>query len=64
MTVLLGTQVMPGGVLSTIVTVCVQVLKLLQQSVACQIRVITHGQVPLVLVLLAVMVTLVPQQAS
>src|ERR1035437_2571384 len=63
-TVLLGTQVMLGGVVSTTVTVCVQVLKLVQQSSAFQIRLITHGQVPFVLVLLTVTATLVPQQAS
>src|ERR1035437_3937944 len=63
-TVLLGTQVMLGGVVSTTVTVSVQVMKLVQQSSAFQIRLITHGQAPLVPVLLRVTATLVPQQAS
>ena len=46
------------------VTVWLQVLLRPQQSVACQVRLMTHGQVPLVMVLWIVMVTLVPQQRS
>ena len=53
-----------GGVLSTTVTVWVQVLLLVQQSVATQVRVMTVGHEPLVTVVREVMVTFVPQQAS
>jgi hypothetical protein len=40
-TVLFGAQVMTGGVVSTMVTVCVQVDVLVQQSAACQVMVST-----------------------
>ena len=40
-----------GGVVSTTVTVWLQVLVLLQQSTACHVRVMTCGQAPLVTVL-------------
>jgi hypothetical protein len=42
---------MVGGVVSTTVTVWLQVLVLLQQSMACHVRVMTCGQAPLVTVL-------------
>jgi hypothetical protein len=65
-TVWLLAQVMTGGTVSTMVTVWEQVVELVQQSVACQVRVMTTGQTEpmLVTVLRTVMVTLVPQQAS
>src|SRR5215831_8910660 len=50
-TVLLVVQVITGGVVSTTVTVCVQVLVLPQQSLATQLRVMTCGQMPFVIVL-------------
>ena len=40
------------------------VAELLQQSVACQVRVTTHGQTPLVVVPRTEIDTLVPQQRS
>ena len=56
---------MTGGVVSTTVTVWLQEALLEQQSVACHVRVITSEQaLPLVVVLVTVMVTLVPQQTS
>src|SRR5437660_1418981 len=64
-TVLFGTQVITGAVLSTSVTIWLQVALLEQQSVACQVRVISKEQpVPLVVVPTMPMVTLVPQQVS
>src|SRR5690242_4215375 len=57
-------QVMTGAVVSAPVTIWLQVALLVEQSVACQVRVMTCGQVPLVVVLEIVTVTLVPQQAS
>src|SRR5437773_1199360 len=67
MTPMPGAQATSGGVVSTTVTVWVQVAVLLQQSVACQIAVMTCEQGPLgvpsaftfVIVLSSVMVTLV-----
>ena len=55
-----------GGVPPAMVTVWLQVAKLLQQSVACQVRVIIweQGPAPLVTVLRTITDTLVPQQAS
>src|SRR5215470_5097494 len=47
-TVLFVAQVRTGGVVSTIVTVCLQVFVLPQQSRATQTRVMNCGQVPLV----------------
>jgi hypothetical protein len=57
---------MTGGVVSTMVTVWLQVAMLEQQSMACQLRVITvvHGVGLAVRVPRTVMVTLVPQQTS
>src|SRR5213593_3610025 len=67
-----GAQIITGGVLSTTVTVWLHVAVLLQQSVACQVAVITceHGPagVPsgftLVAVLTSVIVTFVQPQGS
>ena len=55
-----------GGAAPVIVTVWLHVVTLLQQSVACHVRVITweHGPAPLVTVLTTITVTLVPQQTS
>src|ERR1041385_5054286 len=57
---------MDGGTVSTLVTVWLHVLELLQQSVACQVRVMVPGHEVglLVTVLKTVSVILVPQQAS
>ena len=57
-------QMMTGGVVSTSVTVWLQVARLPQQSTAAQVRVTVCGQMPLVTVLTTLIVTLVPQQAS
>ena len=56
-TVLSGTQVRVGGVVSTTVTAWLQVLVWLQLSVAIQVRVMTCGQAPLVMVLTMEIVT-------
>jgi hypothetical protein len=64
LTVLLPLQLTVGGVVSTMVTVWLQALLRLQQLVTTQVRVMFHGQEPLVTVLRIVTVTLVPQQAS
>ena len=61
-TVLLVAQMMTGGVVSTFVTVWLQVLVLPHASVASQVRVMTCGQTPLVAVLRMVTATLVPLQ--
>jgi hypothetical protein len=66
-TVKLGAQVSTGGVVSTMLTVWLQVAKLVQQSMTCQVRVITVWQkveLALVIVPKTVMVTFVSQQAS
>src|SRR5882757_1848909 len=55
-------QVRTGGVVSTTVTVCVQVTLLVHWSSICQIRVLVCVQTPFVVVLNTVIVTLVPQQ--
>jgi hypothetical protein len=64
-TVWLLAQVMTGGVVSMTVTVWLHVAELLQQSVACHVRVMIKGQIlpALVIVLRTVIVTLL-QQAS
>jgi hypothetical protein len=51
-------QARTGGVVSTTVTVWLQVAVAPQLSVPCQVRVMTSGHVPLVVVLATVMVTL------
>src|ERR1017187_6397713 len=57
-------QVMTGGVVSTTVTISVQVLLLPQQSVTSQVRRMTRSHaVPLVTVLSTVTMLLEPQQA-
>src|ERR1039457_6135519 len=53
-----------GGMVSTTVTVWLPVALLLQRSVACQVRVMSCGQRPLLTVLRTVIVTLLPLQAS
>ncbi len=63
-TVLLLAQVKIGGVVSTTVTVWLQVLVLPHESVASHVCVMTCGQVPFVTVLNTVIVTLVPLQVS
>ena len=65
-TLLFVAHVMAGGVVSTTVTVWVQVALLEQVSVACQLRVSTSEQaVPLVVVLRTVMVgVLQPPEAE
>lgn len=64
-TTMLLEQKMVGGVVSTTVTVCEQGLLLVQQSVARHVRVMIWGQLGLlVIVLMTVIVTFVPQQAS
>lgn len=64
-TLLFVAHVMTGGVVSIIWIDWLQVALLPQQSVACQVRVISPLQLlPLVTVLSTVIVTLVPQQAS
>ena len=59
-------QVMTGGVVSTTVTIWLQVAALVQQSVARQVRVmiVVQGGMTLVIVVSTVMVTFVPQQRS
>src|SRR5678815_2637478 len=64
-TVLLVAQVIVGAVVSTIVSTWLQVLLLVQASVASQVRVIVNEQSePLVTVPMTAIVTLVPLQAS
>src|SRR5438067_1929858 len=64
-TVLLVAQVSEGAVVSTRVTVWLQMLLLVQGSVACQVRVISSEQpAPFVMVLRMEIVRLVPLQAS
>jgi len=66
-TVRFGGQVTTGGVVSITVTVWLHVAKLVQQSIACQVRVTELEQkleAPLVTVLRTVTITLVPQHAS
>jgi hypothetical protein len=65
-TVKLLPQVMTGGVLSTTATVWLHVIELLQQSVACQVRVMIcgHNEPAFVIVLTMVTVRFVPQQLS
>ena len=63
-TVLLVEQLIVGGVVSTTVTVWLQVFELPQGSVATQVRVMICGQVPLVSVLRIVMAALTPLQTS
>src|SRR5512137_1404201 len=63
-TVLLVAHTITGGVVSTRVTIWLQVALLVQQSIARHVRVITHGQEPLVTVLSTVIATLVPQHTS
>jgi hypothetical protein len=65
-TVMFGAHVMTGGVVSTMVTTCVQNVAFEQQSVICQLRVanFVHGGRVLVNVLSTAMVRLVPQHAS
>ena len=63
-TTMLDGHVMVGGMVSTTVTVWLHVAVLVQQSMACQVRVMFHGHRPLVTVLTTAMVTLVPQQTS
>lgn len=57
---------MTGGTVSMMVTVWLHVAELLQQSVACQVRVMINGHrlEALVMVLRTVIVMFVPQQAS
>ena len=57
---------MTGGVVSTMVTVWLHMIELLQQSMAFQVRVTLTGQIAaaFVIVLTMVMERLVPQQAS
>src|SRR5439155_18043342 len=66
--ILLLEQVSEGGVVSTTVTVCEQVVALPQESVACQARValnvLPEDPARLVNVLTAAMVTLLPRQLS
>ncbi len=56
-------QVKTGGVVSTTVTVWLQVAMLVHTSWICQVRVMTIGQIPLVTVSSTVRVTLVPLHA-
>src|ERR1035437_7304068 len=63
-TVLLVAQVSTGGMVSTTVTVWLQILLLKQASMASQVWVITCGQTPLVTVLRMVSVTFVRLQMS
>jgi hypothetical protein len=57
-------QTMLGGLVSTTVTVWLQMETLLQTSIACHVRVINCGQLPFVIVPTTVMVTFVPEQVS
>src|ERR1039458_4899140 len=63
MTALVG-QLMTGGVVSTTVTVWLQVLVFPQASMTSQVWVMTCGQTPLVTVLATVLTTFEPLQAS
>jgi len=65
-TVWLLEQVITGGTVSITVMVWLHVVELLQQSVACQVRVMICGHfvATFVTVPRTVIVTLVPQQAS
>jgi hypothetical protein len=65
-TVWFGPQVMTGGTVSTMVTVWLHEMELLQQSVACQVRVTLDGHTAavLVMVLRTIIVTFDPQHAS
>ena len=62
----LGGQLIVGGIVSVIVTVCEQVTELPQQSVMSHWRVVVcvHGVPNVGVVNCTVMVTFVPQQAS
>jgi hypothetical protein len=63
-TILLG-QMIVGGVVSTTVTICLQLAALLQQSTAVQVRTTISGQAGLLVTVLATEIdTFVPQQAS
>ena len=55
-------QLIVGGVVSTTVTIWLQMLLLLQPSLICQVWVITFGQLPFVARPSEAMVMLVPQQ--
>src|ERR1041384_3850452 len=57
-------QCSTGGVESTMATVWVQIALMPHRSVALQARATNFGQLPLVIVLTTVMVTLVPDQSS
>ena len=63
-TVLLVAQTSTGGVVSTLVTLWLQVLVLPQASRAIQVAVSTSGHVPLVTTPTSVTATLVPLHAS
>src|SRR5262245_52115928 len=65
-TVMLVEQVSVGGLVSTTVTRCVQVMELLQQSVACQMpnQLVSQGPTVITLVANNRNETFVPQQAS
>src|SRR6185436_17183079 len=65
-TVLFGAQFTTGTVVSTTVTTCVQVRRLVQESKISQVRVAMEPQAPvrLVTVVSARIVTLVPRQLS
>ncbi len=63
-TTMLDGQVTAGGMVSMTVTVWLHPAELLQQSKAFHVRMIFHGQKPLVTVLWMVTATLVPQQVS
>lgn len=60
-TVLFVAHVMMGGVVSTTVTIWLHDALPEQPSVACQVRVITCGQTPFVIVPVTVMLVAVPQ---
>src|SRR6266403_2096277 len=56
---------MIGGVVSTTVMIWLQVALLVQQSVACQVRVMTDGHAELLVVVPSTLIVkLVPQQRS
>jgi hypothetical protein len=61
-----GAQAMTGGIVSTMVTVWLHEMELLQQSVACHVRVTLDGHTAavLVMVLRTIIVTFEPQHAS
>src|SRR5258707_10420316 len=63
-TMLVGQTVIFGRLVSTTVTVWLQVFVLPEQSAASQVRVMTCGQIPLVTVPKMLRVTLAPLQAS